>query len=121
MAQVSVSIGGKNYRLACNEGEEAHLAGLAVQVDAKLKDMRVTFGEIGDQRLVIMAALTIADDLSEARKTIAAQEKSLAELGEASHLDLAAARHRTQEAALAIDDAGRRLEAMAAALSGAKP
>ena len=67
MAQVSVTIDGRKYRLACNEGEEARLESLAGVIDDKIGEMRKTFGEIGDQRLVIMAALTIADNLAEAR------------------------------------------------------
>ena len=57
MAQVSVTIDGRKYRLACNEGEEARLELLAGVIDDKIGEMRKEFGEIGDQRLVIMAAL----------------------------------------------------------------
>ena len=64
MAQVSVTIDGRKYRLACNEGEEARLESLAGLIDDKIGEMRAAFGEIGDQRLVIMAALTIADNLA---------------------------------------------------------
>ena len=72
MPQVSVTIDGRKYRLACNEGEEARLESLAGLIDEKIGEMRKTFGEIGDQRLVIMAALTIADSLAEARDEAAA-------------------------------------------------
>ena len=44
-------------------------------IDEKIGEMRTAFGEIGDQRLVIMAALTIADNLAEARDVAAAQRK----------------------------------------------
>ena len=72
MSQVSVTIDGRKYRLACNEGEEARLESLAGLIDDKIGEMRTSFGEIGDQRLVIMAALTIADNLTEARDAAAA-------------------------------------------------
>ena len=75
MSQVSVTIDGRKYRLACNEGEEARLESLAGLIDEKIGEMRKTFGEIGDQRLVIMAALTLADSLTEARDEAAAQRK----------------------------------------------
>ena len=68
MSQISVTIDGRKYRLACNEGEEARLELLAGMIDEKIGEMRSSFGEIGDQRLVIMAALTLADSLTEARK-----------------------------------------------------
>lgn len=74
MAQVTVTIAGRVYRMACGEGEEAHLENLARAVDAKIGDLRGTFGEIGDQRIIVMAALTFADDLSEARRRIAELE-----------------------------------------------
>jgi cell division protein ZapA len=64
--------------MACGDGEEEHLAGLAAGFDAKIDEMRQAFGEIGDMRLHVMAALTYVDDLQEARKRIAALEKELA-------------------------------------------
>ena len=78
MAQVTVTIAGRTYRMACGDGEEEHLAGLAAGFDAKIDEMRQAFGEIGDMRLHVMAALTYVDDLQEARKRIAALEKELA-------------------------------------------
>ena len=78
MAQVTVTIAGRTYRMACGDGEEEHLAGLAAGFDAKIDEMRQAFGEIGDMRLHVMAALTYVDDLQEARKRVAALEKELA-------------------------------------------
>ena len=78
MPQVTVTIAGKAYRMACAEGEEAHLAGLAALYDGKIAEMRKAFGEIGDMRLHVMAAITLADDLAEARKRIASLEAELA-------------------------------------------
>lgn len=78
MAQVTVTIAGRTYRMACGDGEEDHLAGLAAGFDAKIDEMRQAFGEIGDMRLHVMAALTYVDDLQEARKRVAALEKELA-------------------------------------------
>jgi cell division protein ZapA len=68
MSQVAVTIAGRTYRIACGEGEERHLEGLAAMYDAKIQEMRSAFGEIGDMRLHVMAALTIADELSETRR-----------------------------------------------------
>jgi cell division protein ZapA len=77
--QVVVSIDGKTFRMACAEGEEAHLTGLAAEVDARVNELRKSFGEIGDQRLVVMAAIMATDELSEQRRRVAALEQSLAE------------------------------------------
>jgi len=107
MSQVSVSIAGRKYRLACNEGEEARLESLAGMIDEKIGQMRASFGEIGDQRLVIMAALTIADNLTEARDEAAAERQRFEE-----------AEQRTQRIASRLDELGSRLEQVAARLAG---
>ena len=70
MTQVSVMIAGHVYRMACAEGEEEHLQELAHQIDERIATLRQNFGEIGDQRLTIMAAITVADELAEARHQI---------------------------------------------------
>jgi len=107
MAQVSLTIDGRKYRVACNEGEEARLESLAGVIDDKIGEMRKAFGEIGDQRLVIMAALTIADNLAEAREQVAAErERSEAAEG------------RAQAIASNLDKLGSRLESLAQRLSG---
>ncbi|HEX8666640.1 MAG TPA: cell division protein ZapA, partial [Beijerinckiaceae bacterium] len=64
MPQIQVTIAGRSYRMACGEGEEAHLEGLAQAYDAKITELRGAFGEIGDMRLHVMAALTYADELA---------------------------------------------------------
>jgi cell division protein ZapA len=107
MSQVSVTIDGRKYRLACNEGEEARLETLAGMIDEKIGEMRLSFGEIGDQRLVIMAALTIADNLTEAREAADA-ERNRSE----------AAEQRAQGLASRLDELGSRLESIAARLAG---
>src|SRR6188768_2705222 len=78
MPQVNVTIAGKAYRMACGEGEEPHLEGLARYYDVKIDEMRQAFGEIGDMRLHVMAALMVADEVSEMRQRIAALETKLA-------------------------------------------
>ena len=80
MSQVSVTIAGRAYRMACAEGEEAHLEGLATIYDGKIEEMRAAFGEIGDMRLHVMAALTVADELDETKQRLAALETELASL-----------------------------------------
>jgi cell division protein ZapA len=107
MSQVSVTIDGRKYRLACNEGEEARLESLAGTIDEKIGEMRKTFGEIGDQRLVIMAALTLADSLTEAKDEAAAQRKRSDD-----------AEQRAGALASKLDDLGSRLESLAARLAG---
>ena len=63
-----MTIGGRPYRLACNPGEEPHLRRLAKYVDGKIGEMRGAFRDIDDQRIVVMAALSLVDDLFEAKR-----------------------------------------------------
>ncbi len=76
-------------------------------IDEKIGEMRAAFGEIGDQRLVIMAALTIADNLAEARDEAAAERKRSD-----------AAEQRAEAIASSLDELGSRLEALATRLAG---
>jgi len=120
MPQVTVSIGGRAYRLACNEGEEPHLEALARDVDAKFDAMHKAFGEIGDQRIIVMTALTFADELAEAREKIAALEAEAER-----NLDREkTARHDAEiqavSAAQAFGELSQRVEKLAAALGGAE-
>lgn len=78
MAHVTVTIAGRAYRMACDDGQEEHLTRLGEEVDARIDQLRAAFGEIGDQRLSVMAAITIADELSEARRKIRALEQEVA-------------------------------------------
>jgi cell division protein ZapA len=108
MAQISVTIDGRKYRLACNEGEEARLEQLAGVIDERIRDLRSSFGEIGDQRLVVMAALTVADSLAETRAEAEAErEKTRAALA------------RNDALATSLEALGERIEQLAQRLTGA--
>jgi cell division protein ZapA len=74
MAQVTVTIDSKAYRMACDDGQEAHLEGLASYFDGKVQEMRTSFGEIGDMRLTVMAAITATDEIMELRRKLAAAQ-----------------------------------------------
>jgi cell division protein ZapA len=80
MGQVQVTIDGKQYRMACDNGQEKHLEGLAAKLDSKMAEMKLGFGEIGDMRLSVMAAITIADELFEANERLSHMEKEIARL-----------------------------------------
>ncbi len=111
MPQVTVDIGGRPYRLACNPGEEAHLEGLAKTVEGKIGEMRGAFREIDDQRIVVMAALSLADELFEARRKAEAGAATADNLSRetASRVE-AQARIEALEAAIA--ESAARVEAL---------
>jgi cell division protein ZapA len=67
MGQVSVTLNDRVYRLVCGDGEEDRLVELAAYVKTKVEKLRAELGHVGDERLVLMAALTIADELFDAR------------------------------------------------------
>jgi cell division protein ZapA len=66
MAEVSLAIGGRSYSLACRDGGEEHLRGLAARVDAKVEEARAAVGTPSEVRQLLFAALLLADEASEA-------------------------------------------------------
>ena len=84
MPQVSVTINGRQFRLACEDGEEPHLLRLAEDIDQRISRLRERFGEIGDTRLTVMAALTLADELRDTKERLARMEPELAKLQDAN-------------------------------------
>src|SRR5690606_23723102 len=77
MAQVTVQIDGKSYRMACDEGQEERLEGLAAQLDRYVRHLRDSFGEIGDLRLTVMAGIMILDELTELKKRVLGMESEM--------------------------------------------
>ncbi|HEX7075904.1 MAG TPA: cell division protein ZapA [Hyphomicrobiaceae bacterium] len=70
MGQVSVTLNGRTYRLRCEDGEEPRLFSLADHVKSKIEGLVAQFGQIGDDRLMLMAALLVTDELFEAREQL---------------------------------------------------
>jgi cell division protein ZapA len=106
MSQVNVTISGKLYRMACDDGQEEHLGRLAERLDQTIERLREEFGEIGDQRLAVMAAITMADQNSEAERRLSQLESKVAGMEEAR----AAVVERQQSSEMAV---ARSIEAMA--------
>jgi len=110
MSQVNVTINGRQFRMACEDGQEDHLTNLARELNARIEGLRVKFGEIGDTRLTVMAAITIADELSEMAARLKRLEGDVAAAKEAQ----VAATHRNHVAqttiAAAINAAAERIE-----------
>lgn len=117
MAQVSVTINGHQYRMACEDGQENHLLRLAKDLDERIVGLRGKFGQIGDARLVVMAALTVADDLAEMGKKIRQLEDEIAALQDARVVS--ADRMQATQAAIvaAFNSAAERIEGIARKLN----
>ena len=112
MPQVSVTINGRKFRVACEEGQENHLTKLAADLDGRIEKLRAEHGEIGDARLTIMAALTLADELAELGGKLRGLEGELAVLQDTRVT--AADRAKATQAALsaALNSAAERIEGM---------
>ena len=80
MNHVNVAINGRQYRMACEDGQEAHLLKLADSLESRIEGLRGKFGEIGDARLTVMAALTVCDELLDASQRIRNLEEELTAL-----------------------------------------
>jgi cell division protein ZapA len=110
MSQVSVTINGRQFRMACEDGQEPHLVDLARELDSRITGLRTKFGEIGDTRLTVMAALTVADELAEASLRVTRLEQELTALQEDRMT--ATDRSKTAQASIAaaLSSAAERIE-----------
>lgn len=119
MPEVNVEINGRKYRMACEEGQQGHLIGLAERFNTQVEGLKGAVGEIGDNRLTVMAGIAVLDELSEAERRIKALEAQVAELTQAGQ-DIAAELENTEAAfAQRLDDAAKALEDVANTLDQA--
>jgi cell division protein ZapA len=109
MPQIVVSIDGKTYRMACADGEEAHLTGLAADLDGRINELRGSFGEIGDLRITVMAAIMLSDELSDQRRRVAELEAALARAGSAGEQAASAGDQRLIEHLLGVSEIVERM------------
>lgn len=112
MAQVTATIAGRQFRLACEDGQEEHLLALAAEVDARITILRQRFGEIGDTRLTVMAALMVADEVSEAKAQIRRMEEEIATLQDARVVAADRANQASAAVVGAFNSAAERIESI---------
>lgn len=116
-SSVNVVIDGRQFRMACEAGQEERLTTLAEGFDARINDIRARFGEVGDSRLTVMAALMIADELLDAKVRIIRLETEISALKAArAGADERAERAETTVATV-LGEAAERLERLTLALS----
>ena len=114
---VNVTIGGRQYRLACEEGQEQRLTKLATNLEDLVGQLRGKFGEVGDQRLIVMAALTLADELYDARQKIHHLESDVAEMIDARATYVERSKVTQEAVAAALNAASERIEKMTQVLN----
>jgi cell division protein ZapA len=110
MATVNATIAGRQFRLACEDGQEEHLQTLARDVDERIEGLRKQFGEIGDTRLTVMAALMVADEMSEAAHKMRRMEEELDALRDARVVATDRAKAASDAVVGAFNSAAERLE-----------
>ena len=113
MAQVSLSINERSYLISCDDGQEAHLKRLGAFLDEKMRDLSTAVGNVGEARLLVMAALLISDELFETRRQLDEQGE-----GEGGEVDIAALEEAETTMAGALDAFAQRIEVIAARLEG---
>jgi cell division protein ZapA len=121
MSQVNVTINGRQFRMACEDGEEDHLQQLAADLDQRIARLRTRFGEIGDTRLTVMAALTLADELSETKSKLERIEPEFATLQDASVVSADRAQATQAAIAAALNAAAERIENITKRLNQSMP
>lgn len=110
MAQVTVTINGRQFRIACDDGQEESLERLAQELDQRIEGLRGSFGEIGDTRLTVMAAIQIADELREANQRIRRLDEQLTALQDARVASADRARQAQAAVMNAFNSAAERIE-----------
>jgi cell division protein ZapA len=110
MNHINVTINGRQYRMACEEGQEARLLRLAESLESRVETLRGKFGEIGDARLTVMAALTVCDELSDANNRIRGLQEELEGLRDVRVAALDRAKSTQAAVANALNAAADRIE-----------
>jgi cell division protein ZapA len=112
MAQVTATIAGRQFRLACEDGQEEHLQLLARELDERIEELRKKFGEIGDTRLTVMAALMVADELSETKRKMRRLEEEATALQDARIVAADRATAASSAVVNAFNSAAERIEGL---------
>lgn len=118
MAQVTVSIDGKAYRMACEEGQEDHLIELATNFDQYVGHLKTQFGEIGDLRLTVMAGIMVMDELSEVNRRLKALESEVDTLKQGRDGALSDQARSEELLASALSEVTSQIHTIAAKLNG---
>lgn len=118
MGQVVVTLNNRTYRLECNEGEEGHLQELSEYIGAHVDDMRRKFGQVGDDRLILMASLIVTDELWALRAELDNLRAQLADARRDKSESDQNARSVESQLFAKIGEAAARLEGLNARLAG---
>lgn len=120
MPEVTLTINNRDYTVACDDGQEGRLRGLAAHIDERVSELTGSVGQVGESRLLVMAGLMIADELAEAYERIAELEAGLdSEAAPSTGPAVAGAAANDDAAAASLEACAGRLESLAARLERA--
>jgi cell division protein ZapA len=117
MSHVSVTIHGRQYRMACDDGQEDHLQRLAKDLDHRIDQLKARFGAVSDMRLMVMAALTIADELADAGKRLRRLEEDVTALQDSRAASAERAQATQAAIVAALNAAAERIEGVTRTLN----
>ncbi len=117
MPSVNVVINGKNYRMACDEGQENHLIALAEKFDGHVNQLKGSFGEIGDQRLTVMAGVMVTDKIDELSEKIKKLEAELVQVKESKAINSREKQAGDDDLAKSIKNAAKQIDKLSLKLS----
>lgn len=113
MSEIFLTINGRNYTVACEDGQEEHLGTLAEYVKTRVEDLAGSVGQIGDARLMLMVALLISDELSDAYTETATLRDEIEQKGELSAATPASSALVADRLALGLEEMADRIETLA--------
>jgi cell division protein ZapA len=82
MANVSIKFNGKDYLLACDDGQEENLKGLAGNLNKRFDQLKLNLGNIGENKLLLILSIKIIDDYYDLLKKIESKKKEFNNLSE---------------------------------------
>jgi cell division protein ZapA len=118
MAQVNLTVNGRIYRMACENGQEEHVEALGERFDAAINELRGALGEIGDQRLMVMAGILMTDRLDDAERRLKRFEQEMQALKDGRADTAMRIEGLEQNFAESLNRAAGRIEAVAERLYG---
>ncbi|HLY07054.1 MAG TPA: cell division protein ZapA [Rhizomicrobium sp.] len=113
MPLVNVTVNDRPYTIACDEGEEEHLRELAAHVDSRVRELVDSVGQAGEQRLLLMTALVIADSQFESLALLEKRATEIAALTESKEKLERRIAELEERAVAALDTAAKRLDELA--------
>jgi cell division protein ZapA len=116
MPEITIDINGRKYRMACEEGQEPHIMALADRFNKAIDQFKDGFGEIGDNRLTVMAGIAVMDQLEDAERRIELLKQDIAALTQAGHELTSESEDLERKFAKRLNEVARKVEAIATAI-----